>query len=62
MSRFLSQRYWVGAALKDGCYPWGSGTSHSGVEAALFEKKKRDRQQIKDSLSSMRTQFKEICI
>ena len=63
MSRYPSQRYSVGAAPEGGCYPWESGTSHSGDEAALFEeKKKNESQQIKDSLSSMRTQFKEICV
>ena len=60
MSRFPSQRHWVGGPPEGVCYPWESDTSHSGDEAALFEKEEINKQR-KNSLCSKRLQFDEVC-
>ena len=46
MSRYPSQRHWVGGPPEGACYPWESGTSHSGDEGALFENKYINKQRI----------------
>ena len=37
MGTYPSQRHWVGGPQEGVCYPWESGTNHSGDEGALFE-------------------------